>query len=137
MGLERAILAANTGEKGSVLTDADGNERVLMTMGETNITPTNETEILRGTCAQILYDATVQNTEWRFGDQITSLDEGTAAGVKVGFQSGKQEMYDLVVLADGVGSRTRKLAFNPEDIQFKRLGICESVFRLDAIGIAK
>ncbi|KAJ9118096.1 hypothetical protein QFC22_003995 [Naganishia vaughanmartiniae] len=130
MGLEAAILAANTGEKGSVLTDVEGNERVLLPMGDDSISPTNETEILRGTFAQLLYDATANHTEWRFGDQITSLNEEAEKCVKVGFQSGKEEMYDLVVLADGVGSRTRKLAFNADDIEFKRLGIYIAYFTM-------
>jgi 2-polyprenyl-6-methoxyphenol hydroxylase-like FAD-dependent oxidoreductase len=71
-----------------------------------------------------LYDATRDTTAWRFGDQIVEMVEGTQ-GVDVKFHSGKEEMFDAVVLADGVGSRTRKLAFPPEDIQFKNLGVCE------------
>lgn len=89
--------------------------------------PTNETEILRGAFAEILYSATKDRTDWRFGDQIVKLDEGRQ-GVKVIFQSGKEETIGMVVLADGVGSRTRKLVFPPEDIQFKNLGVCESSF---------
>ncbi|KAJ9092644.1 hypothetical protein QFC21_006708 [Naganishia friedmannii] len=142
MNLESAILAANTGEKGSLLTDADGNERASMMLSDgNNFTLTNDTEILRGSFAKLLHDATHANTEWRFGDQIKSLVEmdqseggnlggGGGGGVKVGFQSGKEEMFDLVVLADGVGSRTRRLAFQPGDVEFKKLGIYIAYFTM-------
>jgi hypothetical protein len=125
MSLESAILDANTGERGSILTDVAGVPRVWMPLEKGGFSPTNETEILRGSFARILYDATRDRTDWRFGDQIGKMVEKDE-GVDVQFQNGREETYDLVVLADGVGSRTRKLAFPPEDIEFKNLGICES-----------
>lgn len=125
MGLEQAILNANTGEKGTILTDLHGNARIHLPLEKDSLSPTNETEILRGSFAQLLYDSTSRTTSWRFGDQITQMDE-REDGVDVTFQSRKRETFDLVVLADGVGSRTRKIAFPPEDITFKKLGICKS-----------
>lgn len=126
MNLESAILAANTGENGTIMTDLQGVPRVTMPLSPGSLSPTNETEILRGSFAKLLYDATAQDTDWRFGDQIIEMREH-AAGVDVVFQSGKQETFDAVVLADGVGSRTRKMVFPPEDIQFEPLGLCESL----------
>jgi 2-polyprenyl-6-methoxyphenol hydroxylase-like FAD-dependent oxidoreductase len=114
------ILAANTGEKGTIFTDMYGRARVNMPL-EGGVSLTNDTEILRGTFAKILFDRT-QNTEWRFGDQIKAICE-SSDGVDVGFASGKKEKFDLVVIADGVGSRTRKMVFGDE-ITFKKLGIC-------------
>lgn len=124
MSLENAILAANTGEKGTIFTDLQGRARISMPLEKDSISPTNDTEILRGSFAQLLYDATAKHTDWRFGDQITQMEE-REDGVDVRFQSGKEETFDLVVLADGVGSRTRKLVFPPEDIQFKKIGVCK------------
>lgn len=126
MSLESTILDANTGERGSIFTEISGAPRVWMPLEKGGFSPTNETEILRGSFAKVLYDATRDRTEWRFGDQIGKKVE-REKGVDVTFQSGREETYDLVVLADGVGSRTRKLAFPPEDIEFKNLGICESL----------
>ena len=124
MSLEQAILDANTGEKGTIFTDLQGRARISMPLEKDSISPTNETEILRGSFAQLLYDATSSTTDWRFGDQIERMDE-RGDSVDVFFQSGKQETFDLVVLADGVGSRTRKLVFPPQDIEFKKLGVCK------------
>lgn len=129
MGIEKTILSHNTGEKGSLLTDSQGNIKVNLplTGGERSFSPTNETEILRGTFAKLLYDITEKATEWRFGDQITAMEEygGEEGGVRVEFKTGKKEEFDLVIIADGVGSRTRKLAFPGDQVEFKPLGCCE------------
>ena len=137
MILESAIYSANTGEKGTVFTKINGTTRFALPLGE-GPSGTNDTEILRGDFAKLLYKATEKNTEWRFGDHISSLKEIDGmgrfdekegnGGVRVVFQSGKAETYDFVVLADGVGSRTRKMVFSPEDVQFKPLGLCECCF---------
>ena len=124
MSLEQPILDANTGEKGTVFTDLQGRARISMPLEPGSVSPTNETEILRGSFAQLLYDATSKTTDWRFGDQIKQVDEHEDR-VDIVFQSGKQETFDIVVLADGVGSRTRKLVFPPQDIEFKKLGVCK------------
>ena len=127
MKLESHILASNTGEKGTILTNVQGKSVVSLPLGE-GASPTNETEILRGDFAKLLHNATKSKTEWRFGDQISSLDEfednGKDGGVRVTFQSGKRETFDLVVLADGVGSRTRKMVFKSDDVKFKPLDLC-------------
>lgn len=124
MNILSTILASNTGEKGTILTNYKGDVKVNMPLVPGEMSFTNDSEILRGTFAKLLYDITHKNTDWRFNDQITSLNEGEE-GVKVGFQSGKEEMFDLVVIADGVGSRTRKLAFPGDQIQVKTLGSCK------------
>ncbi|MFC3434587.1 FAD-dependent monooxygenase [Nocardia seriolae] len=41
--------------------------------------------------------------------------EQDAEGVTVGFASGRNERYDLVIGADGVHSRTRAMVFGPEE----------------------
>ncbi|WRT63105.1 uncharacterized protein IL334_000008 [Kwoniella shivajii] len=135
MDLESTILAANTGEKGTVLTDVKGNNRLVLPLDQ-GFSFTNDTEILRGEFARILYEATIKNTEWRFGDQINALEEITGdnandyGGVNVEFKSGKKEMFDLVVIADGVGSRTRKLAFSGDEVRFKALGCYIAYFTI-------
>ena len=49
-------------------------------------------------------------TEYVFGDQITGLD-ARADGVTVRFARSPERTFDLVVVAEGLGSRTRALAF--------------------------
>ncbi|MFD0591306.1 hypothetical protein ACFQZ4_00870 [Catellatospora coxensis] len=90
-----------------------------------------EYEILRGDLADILYDLTKDDVEYRFGDRITALADG-ADGVKVEFRGGRTEVYDLVVGADGVHSGVRALAFGPEERFIKQLGAYTAYFTMPA-----
>src|SRR5688572_8585824 len=75
--------------------------------------PTSEFEIMRGDLVRILYDATKKDVEYIFGKSVTSFDQDEK-GVDVRFSDGSSDKYDLLVGADGQGSRIRK-AILPED----------------------
>ncbi|GBR11157.1 FAD-dependent monooxygenase [Acetobacter oeni] len=89
-----------------------------------------DVELPRGTLTMLLYEATKNGAiEYRFNDRIETLhDDG--AGVDVHFASGRQERYDLVVGADGLHSRTRRLVFGPEEQFIHSLGFCFGIFSL-------
>jgi 2-polyprenyl-6-methoxyphenol hydroxylase-like FAD-dependent oxidoreductase len=70
-------------------------------------------EIMRGELASILYKATRDDVEYRFGDSIRTLDQD-ADGVEVTFEHGPPRRFDLVVGADGLHSNVRRLAFGDE-----------------------
>lgn len=109
MGLEEAALAHGTGEQGTVFLGEGGRELARFAASTDDTSgPTAELEILRGRLGQLLFEHTRDDVAYRFGDQITALEQDPD-GVDVTFLSGKQERYDLVVLADGVNSRTREL----------------------------
>ncbi|MGW5386921.1 FAD-dependent monooxygenase [Nocardia sp. NPDC003963] len=78
-------------------------------------------EIMRGELAAILYEATAERVEYRFGDSITELTEDDD-GVDVAFDSGRTGRFDLVVGADGLHSTVRRLAFGPEERLLHHLG---------------
>ncbi|MFF4370622.1 FAD-dependent monooxygenase [Streptomyces sp. NPDC001594] len=84
-------------------------------------------EVLRGDLARILHDATKEHTEYVFGDSVTSLAED-ADGVHVTFERGAPRRFDLVIGADGLHSRTRALAFGPEERYVKHLGVYCAIF---------
>ncbi|TYB55376.1 FAD-dependent oxidoreductase [Nonomuraea sp. PA05] len=86
-----------------------------------------DVEILRGDLSRILYDATRQDTEYVFGDSITSLAED-ADGVHVTFERSAPRRFDLVIGADGLHSNTRRLAFGPEDRYVRHLGVYCAIF---------
>lgn len=144
MGLFDAVKARNTTEEGLQFIREDGSSIAAIPASANG--PTAELEILRGDFAEVLYDATKEGTRYIFGDCIVAIDDeenGTvrqpscsSAGVtlmrqankqgkaEVTFKSGRKEEFDVVIIADGVRSRTRKLVFGDE-VKFKRLGMCE------------
>ncbi|HKQ43061.1 MAG TPA: FAD-dependent oxidoreductase [Pseudonocardia sp.] len=83
----------------------------------------------RGDLAAALYDATRDDVTYRFGDSIEALDED-ADGVEVTFRSGLRRRFDLVIGADGLHSRTRALAFGPEEQFHRYLGYCFAGFTM-------
>lgn len=113
MGLEETALAQGTGEEGTAWIDAEG-KAVATFMADGDDGPTAEMEILRGDLARLLYDAVRPHAAFRFGDRIANLDdEGGEARVR--FESGQEASYDAVIVAEGVGSSTRELAFAGEN----------------------
>lgn len=86
-------------------------------------------EVRRGDLAAALYDATRDDVTYRFGDSIEALDED-ADGVEVTFRSGLRRRFDLVIGADGLHSRTRALAFGPEEQFHRYLGYCFAGFTM-------
>ena len=77
--------------------------------------------IQRADLSRLLYDHSRERVEYRFGDSIAELNQ-TAEGVDVTFDHAPSEPFDLVVGADGVHSRVRRLAFGPEDEYVRHLG---------------
>ncbi|CAM6093723.1 unnamed protein product [Calypogeia fissa] len=72
---------------------------------------TCDIEILRGELAGILFDVTKDDVSYIFGDMVESLEE-TDKEVGVNFANGTPTAaFDLVVAADGIGSKIRGMAF--------------------------
>lgn len=112
MGLEEKILQANTGEIGVRFVDQDNAIKAEFPKGQPG-SGTAELEILRGDLAKIFYDATRENIEYIFGDQITGL-ANNANDVTATFKNAAPRTFDLVIAADGIRSTTRSLMFGHE-----------------------
>ncbi|KAL2179589.1 uncharacterized protein P884DRAFT_275908 [Thermothelomyces heterothallicus CBS 202.75] len=134
-GFEAAVRAKTVPMDGISFVDAHG--RPYATIGASGNPDqqslVSEYEILRGDLARILFDMTEPNPNitYVFGEQIASLSPtfppslsisvtAAASGpVTVKFANGRlpTQEYDLVVAADGAGSRTRALALgcSPRD----------------------
>ena len=65
-----------------------------------------------------LYKAVQTDVDWRFNDSIEALEQ-TQDGVRVEFRKGEAAGYDMVIGADGLHSRIRKLVFG-EQAEFER-----------------
>ena len=80
-----------------------------------------DVEILRDELCRVLHGAVGDQVEYLFGDSIASLTQD-ASGVDVTFETAAPRRFDLVIGADGLHSRVRKLAFGPEENFIRRLG---------------
>jgi 2-polyprenyl-6-methoxyphenol hydroxylase-like FAD-dependent oxidoreductase len=119
MGIMPAVTAVQVHERGLEYVRADGRRSAAMAAEVLDgAGPVAEIEILRGDLAAILAEAA---GEIRYGESIRELEQD-ADGVSVVFASGTSERFDLVIGADGVHSRIRKLAFGPEDEFVQHLG---------------
>ncbi len=115
MGLEQAALDQGTGEEGTVWVDDKGRASAqFLTADLGKDGPTAEMEILRGDLARLLYEPAAANATYRFGDSVAAIEQNDDA-VSVTFVSGVTERYDAVIVAEGVGSATRKLVFPGEN----------------------
>ncbi|MER5950336.1 FAD-dependent monooxygenase [Streptomyces sp. NPDC001904] len=115
MGIEDDIRAATTGEKGTEFVDADGRPLARFAAGTSDSGgATAELEILRGQLSRIIVDRTRGETEYVFGDQIVALEDGENE-VTVRFAHGAARTFDLVIIAEGLRSRTRALVFPDRD----------------------
>ncbi len=115
MGLEQAALEQGTGEESTAWVDGDGRiaaQFLTSDLGSDGLTA--ELEILRGDLARLLYEPAAVHASYRFGDSVVAIVQDDAAA-SVTFSSGRTERYDAVIVAEGVGSATRKLVFPREN----------------------
>jgi 2-polyprenyl-6-methoxyphenol hydroxylase-like FAD-dependent oxidoreductase len=86
--------------------------------------------IARSDLAAVIHDSLDGKAELKFDDTLQALvDDGDR--VRVAFESGQMGDFDLVVGADGLHSRVRRLVFGP-DVQFENyLGIVVSAFEVE------
>ena len=132
MGIEEAIRAKTTSERGLQFVNTSG--KVMATLGATGNPEaqsiTSEYEIFRGDLALILYDLTKDRVKYIFGDYIKSLTQNERARtVTAEFHNGTPtETYDLVVGCDGLGSRTRAMAFQKDIREYIKPLNCYAVW---------
>ncbi|HEY9775993.1 MAG TPA: FAD-dependent monooxygenase [Planktothrix sp.] len=77
--------------------------------------------ILRGDMAAVIYAKIKNSVEVIFGDSIDSI-EANADGAYVRFERGRPRQFDLVIGADGLHSRVRKLMMPSNAVPYKYLG---------------
>jgi len=123
MGIEAAVRAVLVHEPGSQLIDTKGRVKAFFPAaqhGSGKQSLTSEFEIMRGDLVSILYKLTEnrKNVKHLFNTTIESFtqdDESEPNGkVHVTFQDGRKEDFNLVVAADGTGSKARKMMLGPD-----------------------
>lgn len=81
----------------------------------------------RSDLSRAIYEAADGKVEAIFGDTVTSLDDA-GDRVRVEFEHAATREFELVIGADGLHSRVRRLAFGPEHEFERPLGIAVAAF---------
>ncbi|KAM0426195.1 hypothetical protein ACHAPT_008545 [Fusarium lateritium] len=127
MGILEEIRKHAVDEGGLQYVDTYGNQKALLERndsGKGRQSFTSEYEIMRGDLCKIIYEATKERVQYRFGTSIESFENaGDKANVKL--TGGTSETYDLLIAADGQGSRLRRKMFQdePESTYTRYLGL--------------
>jgi 2-polyprenyl-6-methoxyphenol hydroxylase-like FAD-dependent oxidoreductase len=106
--------------EGNILHEEKG-ERFGYRQGE-------DVEIARGDIAEILMGA-IEGIPCHFNQVIDNIKQ-CDDDVKVQFNDGRIERYDLVIGADGIHSTTRDMVFDQNEYKLVNLGIYFSVFSI-------
>jgi len=131
MGIEDAVRAHLTGEQGARYVDETGRAYARFPRQEGRDGPTAELEILRGAFAEILLGLVTDDVPVRYGDFVVHVEQDST-GVDVRLHSGARERYDLVLVAEGRSSRTRRLVF-PDETQHRDRGVSITYGTLDRL----
>jgi 2-polyprenyl-6-methoxyphenol hydroxylase-like FAD-dependent oxidoreductase len=114
MGIESKVREKIAEEQGTQIVDSVGRPQVSFDAdsfaGNGSV---EENEIRRPELANILYEHTRNDVEYVFGDSPQAIDD-RGDKVQVKFASGTLREFDLVVGADGIHSKTRRLVFGDE-----------------------
>lgn len=122
MGLLPEMQARSLDQRGVAWIRSDGRRRAEMPVTAFNGNGlVSKLEILRGDLVDVLYQATKDQTEYRFSTRITELSQN-GHGVEATLTDGTSLSVDLVVGADGPHSAVRRLVFGPEEQFVKPLG---------------
>lgn len=124
MGLLDELRAVATTARETIIVDEAGTPvaRLATQNSAGRRNPVPEVELARPDLARILLGTVSDDVELIHGDSIAVLDQD-AYGVDVTFESGRTDRFDLVIGADGVHSRTRRLLFGDEARFTRHLGL--------------
>lgn len=126
MGLIDAVRSNLVDEAGVSFVDSGGRIRATMMAnrsGRGAQSLTSEYEIMRGDVVRILHDATKDDVEYIFGKAVERFEQDDEK-VLAHFSDGASDTFDLLVGADGQGSRIRKDILPPDAADlYLRMGI--------------
>ncbi|WP_392887694.1 FAD-dependent monooxygenase [Pseudomonas migulae] len=127
MGLEGLIQANTTHEQGIAFVDQANQTKAFIGVNAFDGDgPIAELEILRGELARLLIQHSQDRVTYRFGDSIETIEDD-GEQVHVRFEQGAEQVYDLVIVAEGIGSTTRNQVFGDE-VQRRPLDLYTAYF---------
>ncbi|MGW0666934.1 FAD-dependent monooxygenase [Streptomyces sp. NPDC002746] len=125
MGLLEEVRGQLVDEAGVAFVDSRGKPRATImanTSGKGRQTLTSEYEIMRGDLVRILHEATKDDAEYVFGKSVDGFDQHSDK-VTAHFSDGTSGDFDLLIGADGQGSRTRRALLPQGFDPYWRVGI--------------
>ncbi|WP_155414619.1 FAD-dependent monooxygenase [Neorhizobium galegae] len=126
MGLIGAIRSNLVDEAGVSFVDSQGHAKATIlanTSGRGAQSLTSEYEIMRGDVVRILQDLTRDDVEYVFGKTVERFEQDDEK-VLAHFSDGTSDTFDLLVGADGQGSRIRQGILPPDAADpYLRMGI--------------
>lgn len=146
LGLETAIRAATTGEIGAKFVDSYNRAWASFGVDKSGKvqTGTSDIEILRGRLAELCWKRNVaiseevqrqeggKGVEYVFGDFLSEVEQDEKKVTVVFANSGAKRQFDLVVGADGLQSKTRRMVWGTlgEDERVHHLGMYGAFFSM-------
>lgn len=127
LGVFDAIREHLVDEAGVALVDERGRRRgtvLANRSGRGRQSLTSEYEIMRGDLVHILHDATadLDGVEYRFDTSVDRFEQHDSR-VTAHFSDGSRDDFDLLVGADGQGSRIRRAILEPGAEPYRRFGL--------------
>ncbi|OWA01460.1 oxidoreductase [Streptomyces sp. CS159] len=125
MGLLDTVRGKLVDEAGVAFLDVRGRPRATLmanTSGRGRQSLTSEYEIMRGDLVRILHEATGDDVEYVYGTSVDGFDQDEHE-VVAHCSDGSSETYDLLVGADGQGSRLRRALLPDGTDPYWRVGI--------------
>lgn len=122
MALTDAIRAKNTTETGTVIVDA--HDKVIAELPSDGPDgATAELEVLRGDFARAILESLPEGVRFVYGDVVAEVDESREDRVSIVTEGGERLDASLLIVAEGVRSRTRDLLFATSEVDADPLGI--------------
>ncbi|MBI0294610.1 FAD-dependent monooxygenase [Streptomyces sp. PRKS01-29] len=125
MGLLEAVRSKLVDEAGVAFINSRGKARATImanTSGRGRQTLTSEYEIMRGDLVHILNDVTKDDAEYVFGKGVDDFEQDPHR-VVARFSDGSSGEFDLLIGADGQGSRIRRMLLPQGSDPYWRVGI--------------
>lgn len=133
MGLLDEIRKRAVDEDGLLIVDNSGKRQawVPKESGSTHQSFSSEFEIMRGDLCTLLYDQVHDRVTYRFGVSVSDF-QNDEEQVRVTLSDGTVDTYDLLIVADGQGSRIRKQMVERGDISDSSvsLGVFLALFKV-------
>lgn len=133
MGLLPALRRYAVTLRELVYHDTDGG--VLETFVDDSADADRTLSLMRQDLELALHEALGARTTGRFGTTVDSVEE-RLQGVRVALSDGTTETVDLLIGADGLHSRIRRLCFGPEEDFVRDLGYQTAAHVLDDVELA-